>query len=119
MSGGLTDFSPPVAGFLLDHDQRHTLSTGFDVTLPRRGWAAGNVSYGSGFANNGGPVHLPGRTTVDLSLGKSFGESWGVSVHSLNVANRRFLLDNSQTFGGMHYADPRQIFVELRYRFKY
>ncbi len=119
VSGGLTDFPPPVAGFLLDHDQRHTLSAGFDVTLPRRVWAAGNVSYGSGFADNGGPAHLPGHTTLDLSLGRRFGESWSAAVHSLNVANRRFLLDNSETFGGTHYADPRQIFAEVRYRFRF
>jgi hypothetical protein len=40
-------------------------------------------------------------------------------VHSLNVANRRFLLDNSETFGGTHYADPRQIFAEVRYQFRF
>jgi outer membrane receptor protein involved in Fe transport len=120
VSGGLTDFSPPEEGFfLLDHDQRHTLSTGFAVSLPRHAWAAGNFSYASGFADNGGPAHLPGHTTADLSLGKSMGESWSVSVNALNVANRRFLLDNSLTFGGMHFADPRQIFVQLRYRFHY
>jgi outer membrane receptor protein involved in Fe transport len=119
VNGGLTDFSPPEAGFLLDHDQRHTLSAGFDVTLPLHVWAAGNVSYGSGFADSGGPAHLPGHTTIDLSIGKKFGENWSAAVHSLNAANRRFLLDNSETFGGTHYADPRQIFAEVRYRFRY
>ncbi len=120
VSGGLTDFSPPEGGFFfLDHDQRHTLNTGFDVALPGRAWAAGNILYGSGFVDGEGPAHLPGHTTVDLSLGKKFGESWSVSVHSLNVANRGFLLDNSETFGGTHYVDPRQIFVEVRHRFRY
>jgi outer membrane receptor protein involved in Fe transport len=42
-----------------------------------------------------------------------------VSVTALNLTNRRFLLDNSTTFGGTHYADPRQIYVQLRYRFHY
>jgi hypothetical protein len=28
-------------------------------------------------------------------------------------------MDNSQTFGGTHYADPRQVYVQLRYRFRY
>jgi outer membrane cobalamin receptor len=117
VSGGLTDFSPPLEGFLLDHDQRHTLSAGFDVTLPYRAWATGNISYGSGFAIDSGPAHLPGRALLDLSLGRNFGESWSLSVHALNVANRRILLDQSETFGGRHYVDPRQIFAELRYRF--
>ena len=38
---------------------------------------------------------------------------------ALNVANRRFLLDNSPTFGGTHFADTRQLFVQLRYGFHY
>jgi outer membrane receptor protein involved in Fe transport len=119
VTGGLTDFSPPGGSFLLDHDQRHTLNTGFDVTLPWRMWTAGNVYYGSGFADNGGPAHLPGHTTLDLMLGKSVGERWSVSVNALNLANRRFLLDNSPTFGGTHFAEPRQVFLQVRYRFHY
>ncbi len=119
VSGGLTDFSPPSGFFFLDHDQRNTLSTGFDVTLPWRTRATGNVYYGSGFTDSGDPPHLPGHTTFDLSLGKSFGESVSVSLNALNVANRRFLLDNSLTFGGTHFFNPREIFVEVRYRFHY
>lgn len=30
-----------------------------------------------------------------------------------------FLLDSSQTFGGTHYAEPREIYVQLRYRFHF
>jgi len=63
--------------------------------------------------------YLPGHTTLDFSLGKSFAEKYSVSVTALNVTNRRVLLDNSVTFGGFHYNDPRQIYVELRYRFHY
>jgi hypothetical protein len=29
------------------------------------------------------------------------------------------LLDNSLTFGGFHYNEPRQIYAELRYKFKF
>jgi outer membrane receptor for ferrienterochelin and colicin len=119
VSGGLTDFSPGGDYFFLDHDQRHTLNVGFNVLLPSHSYAAGNVRYGSGFLDGEGPAHLPGNKTVDFSLGKTFGENWSVAIHSLNVANRRFLLDNSEAFGGTHYADPRQIYVELRYRFHY
>src|SRR5438132_1593920 len=37
VTGGLTDFSPPEQGyFFLDHDQRDTLSTGFNLQLPWR-----------------------------------------------------------------------------------
>ena len=63
--------------------------------------------------------YLPGHTTFDVSLGKSFGEKYTVSLTALNVANRRVLLDNSLTFGGFHFNDPREIYVEFRYRFHY
>ncbi|HZQ53705.1 MAG TPA: TonB-dependent receptor [Bryobacteraceae bacterium] len=122
VTGGLTDFSPPSEGyFLLDHDQRDTLHANFDLNLPRRSWIAGGLYYGSGFVDGEAPVpaHLQPHTTFDLSLGKSFGESWSVSVNGLNIANRRFLLDNSETFGGTHYADPRQIWVQVQYRFHF
>jgi len=48
-----------------------------------------------------------------------FGENFSASVSALNVANRRVLLDNSVTFGGFHWNGPREIFLELRYRFHY
>ena len=108
----------------LDHDQRNTLNVGFDANLPLRLFASTNVYYGSGFSN-GNPNelypgnYLPQHTTFDLSLGKTFGENVSVSATSLNVANRRVLLDNSLTFGGFHYNDPRQIYGEVRYRFHY
>jgi outer membrane receptor protein involved in Fe transport len=122
ISGGLTDFSPPHNGyFLLDHDQRHTLHANFEVNLPHSLWAAGGLYYGSGFTDGSSdvPAHLQPHTTFDLSLGKSFGEKWSMSVNGLNLGNRRFLQDNSLTFGGTHYAEPRQIWLQLRYRFHY
>jgi outer membrane receptor protein involved in Fe transport len=120
ITGGLTDFAPPETGyFFLDHDQRHTLHTNFSVSLPIRAWVAGDVYYGSGFTDGESevPAHLPGHTTFNLSFGKNLGENLSLSLNALNVANRRFLLDNSETFGGTHYAEPRQIYVQVRYRF--
>jgi len=121
ISGGLTDFSPPRTGyFLLDHDQRHTLHTGFHFRFPWRTTAGGDAYYGSGFTDGTSdvPAHLQGHTTFDLSLSKDIAEKLTLSVTALNLLNRRFLLDNSQTFGGTHYAEPRQIYVQLRYRFR-
>jgi TonB dependent receptor-like, beta-barrel/Carboxypeptidase regulatory-like domain/TonB-dependent Receptor Plug Domain len=125
ITGGLTDFSPPSGYFPLDHDQRNTLNLGFDTTLPWRTFASMNLYYGSGFTNGeynpptAPNLYLPGHTTVDLSLGRNFGENLSATLTMLNVANRHLLIDNSFTFGGFHWNDPREIYVELRYRFHY
>jgi hypothetical protein len=108
----------------LDHDQRNTLNVGYNTPLPFHAFASTNVYYGSGF-HNGSPNeqypgdYLPQHTTFDLSVGKNIGERTTVSVNALNVANRRVLLDNSLTFGGFHYNDPREIYGEVRFRFHY
>jgi outer membrane receptor protein involved in Fe transport len=110
----------------VDHDQRNTLNLGMNASLPWHTTASTNVYYGSGFTN-GDPdpttpypnAYLPQHTTFDLALGKSIGERTTVTVNAINVANRRVLLDNSLTFGGFHYNDPREIYGEVRYRFKY
>jgi len=119
ITGGLTDFSPPADLFFLDHDQRHTLSGGFTVDLPARSYFSANVNYGSGFLDGDGPQHLRAHTTLDLSYGKRLGEDWLIALHTVNVTNNRYLLDNSNTFGGTHFAEPRQIYLELKYRFHY
>jgi outer membrane receptor protein involved in Fe transport len=124
ITGGLIgpcSFPPPGYG-LLDHDQRNTLHIGGQWTLPWRSYASSDVYYGSGFTN--GNPNLPGdhlqpHTTFDMTLGKDFGEKVSLSVTGLNVGNRRVLLDNSFTFGGTHYNNPREILVQLRYRFHY
>ena len=129
ITGGLTNFATdlcfPNPGLCpLDHDQRNTLNLGGDVTLPWRTYASTNVYYGSGFSNAfpGQPYpgnYLPQHTTFDLSLGKDFGERFSTSLNAINVANRRVELDNSVTFGGFHWNNPREVYVELRYRFHY
>jgi len=120
VTGGLTDFSPPEEGFFyLDHDQRNTLSTGFTSSLPWRSWLAANLNYGSGFLNGDGPDHLPSYRTIDLSVGKSFGESWSAKVSAMNLTNKRYFIDLSNTFGGSHFANPREISLQVRYRFHY
>jgi hypothetical protein len=37
----------------------------------------------------------------------------------INAADNRFLVDNSNTFGGTHWSDPRQVIGEVRYRFHF
>jgi outer membrane receptor protein involved in Fe transport len=119
-TGGLTDFSPPEQGyFFLDHDQRNTLSSGFDLNLPWRTTADFNVNYGSGFLDGDGPAHLPSHTTFDLAIGKSFSERLSLRLTGLNLTNHRYLLDNSNTFGGTHFVNPREISLQLKYRFRF
>jgi outer membrane cobalamin receptor len=103
----------------LDHDQRDTISTGFDLALPWKASADFNVNYGSGFVNGDGPAHFPSHTTFDLAVTKSFGEKLSLMLTGLNLSNNHYLLDNSNTFGGTHYANPREISAQLKYRFKY
>lgn len=124
ITGGLTNFSLPSGLSPLDHDQRNTLNVGGDVSLPCHSYASTNVYYGSGFHNAfpGQPYpgdYLPQHTTFDLTLGKDFRERYSISVTGINVANRRAELDNSVTFGGFHWNNPREIYVEFRYRFRY
>jgi len=122
INGGLTDFSFGDGFGLLDHDQRNTLHLGARYDLPFHSYASTDVYYASGFTNGDPTVpgdHLRPHTTFDLSLGKQFGERFSASLQGINVANRRVLLDNSFTFGGTHYLNPREIFVQLRYRFHY
>ena len=111
----------------VDHDQRNTLNLGFNTSLPWHSYASANVYYGSGFVNGLygtpqaqylGPI-CPATPRSILSVGKTFGEKYTASLTAVNVANLRVQLDNSLTFGGFHWNDPRQIYGELRYRFNY
>ena len=143
-SNQIAQATPPVTGGLIcpptdptcfgspgyspvDHDQRNTLNWGFNGSLPWHVYAATNVYYGSGFTNGlygmpdaqyPGP-NLPSHTTFDVSVGKSFREKYTISVTALNVANRRVQQDNSLTFGGFHWNDPREIYGEFKYRFHF
>ena len=126
ITGGLIFAIPPGLS-PVDHDQRNTLNFGYNTSLPWQTYASTNIYYGSGFTNGlyGTPQaqypgqYLPAHTTFDLALGKTFAEKYTVSVTALNVANRRVQLDNSLTFGGFHWNDPRQIYGEFRFRFHY
>jgi len=129
ITGGLVFSIPPGLG-PVDHDQRNTLNFGYNTSLPWHSYASTNIYYGSGFTNGEyqtqfetlpgqySTQYLPAHTTFDLALGKEF-EKYSVSVTGVNVTNRRVQLDNSLTFGGFHWNDPRQIYGEFRWRFHY
>ncbi|MBT9329708.1 TonB-dependent receptor [Paracidobacterium acidisoli] len=134
ISGGLICYSPgdpsacavPPGYSPLDHDQRNTLNVGLDGNLPDHIYGSFNIYYGSGFSNGytdpPSPYsgdYLPAHTTADAAMGKTFSDKVTLSINALNIANTRVLLDNSLTFGGFHYNDPRQIYGEVRYRFHF
>jgi outer membrane receptor protein involved in Fe transport len=118
ITGGLLEFAP-AGNFLLDHDQRNTVTSVLSLSLPGHAWATPAYQFGSGFLNADGPAHLPPHSTFDLSVGKTFRENVTISANVVNIANTRYLLDTSNTFGGTHYINPRQIYGEVRYRFHY
>jgi len=118
VTGGLLEFIG-TGNFLLDHDQRNTATAVLSLTLPKRMWMTPAYQFGSGFMNGNGPSHLPPHSTFDLSIGKRFGENLTISASAVNIGNSRYLLDTSNTFGGTHYVNPREIYGEVRYRFKF
>ena len=118
LTGGLLE-DVPSGNFLLDHDQRNTVTSVLSLNLPKQFWITPAYEFGSGFLNGDGPTHLPPHSTFDLSLGKRIAENITISVNGTNLANTRYLLDTSNTFGGTHYINGRQIYGELRYRFHF
>jgi outer membrane cobalamin receptor len=120
VTGGLTDFEAPEDEyFYLDHDQRQTFSTVVSVDLPRQAWTTATINAGSGFLMGDGPDHLPAYGTVDLAAGAPLGKQWEMTLSALNVTNHRYFVDQSNTFGGTHFAYPRRVSLEVRYRFHY
>jgi hypothetical protein len=120
ITGGLTDFTPPSGNYALDHDQRNTLNAGFRAQLPWQAYVSMNLYFGSGFSNGDAPPsHLPSHGTLDVSLGKEFDSSFSVSLTVVNVTDKHLLLDNSLTFDGFHWDNPREIYGEIHYKFGY
>ncbi len=78
---------PRITAPLTTISATHSMSD-FNASLPWHAFASSNVYYGSGFTNgspnarNPGP-YLPGHTTFDASVGKSFGEKYSVSVTAI------------------------------------
>jgi hypothetical protein len=120
ISGGLTDFKSPATDyFYMDHDQRVTLNSGANFTLPRGIWASTSLVYGSGFLKGDGPDHMPQHATVDLSVGKDIKESWSLRFTALNIMNHQYLTGIDNSFAGTHWANPREFSVQVRHRFHF
>ena len=102
--------------------QDFEFNSGVRIVTNQNHWRASadfNVSYGSGFLDADGPAHLPSHTTLDVALSKSFGEKLSVMLTGLNLSDNHYMLDNSNTFGGTHFVNPREISAQVTYRFRY
>jgi hypothetical protein len=122
ITGGLLVAGAECGGYVaLDHDQRNTLNLGYyNAKLPQQFFVSANVSANSGLSNGDGPSsHLSSYVILDLTVGRNFTPNLSASVTGLNVTNKHLLTDNSQTFGGVHWNNPFQIYAELHYQFHY
>jgi len=120
ITGGLTDFTAPTGYYALDHDQRNTLNMGFRAQLPWQTYASMNLYIGSGFSNGDAPPsHLPSHGTLDVSVGKEFGSSLSASVTVVNLTDKHLLIDNSLTFDGFHWDNPREVYAEIHCKLGY
>jgi outer membrane receptor protein involved in Fe transport len=111
------------ASNFFDHNNIGESNLFFPLTIQRaliRGWELTGSGLTNAFRGQPYPgTYVPRHTTFDLTLGKDFGERFSASVNAMNLANRRVELDNSITFGGFHWNNPREVYVEIRYRFHY
>lgn len=120
ITGGLTDFAPPEHDyFYLDHDQRVTINTGFELTLPQQFWLSGMLLYGSGFLLGDGPDHLSPHTTGDVAVGDNPTKNLSLRVTIRNIADAEYLTGFANSFAGTHYENPREIEFQVRWKFKY
>jgi hypothetical protein len=120
ISGGLTDFSSPANQyFYLDHDQRVTFNTGFELLLPQQLWVSGMLLYGSGFLLGDGPNHLSPHTTGDVAIGKNVTKDLLLRLTVTNIADAQFLTGFANSFAGTHYQNPREIGLQVRCKFRY
>jgi hypothetical protein len=120
ITGGLTDFQPPANEyFYLDHDQRVTLTAGATVALPQKFWTSLNIIYGSGFLLGDGPEHMPQHATADVAVGKDFGNNLSLRFSGTNITNNEFLTGFENSFAGTHWSNPRELSVQLRYKFHF
>jgi hypothetical protein len=120
ITGGLTDFAPPPNDyFYLDHDQLVTFTTGAEASLPRGLWLSGAVQYGSGYLRGDGPDHLSPHTTVDVAAAKAVTDKLSVRLTITNLADAAFLTGLANSFAGTHYQTPREIGIQIRYKFHY
>jgi hypothetical protein len=72
-----------------------------------------------GFLRGDGPDQMPAHATANIAFGKDFGRVVALRLTVLNVANSLYLTGLDNSFAGTHYANPREVTVQVRCKFHY
>ena len=105
-----------------DHDQLHTLSTGFNYTL-KTGESAGLVyNFGSGFASSvyddGQPRHVHQSFNLRLSSNPNlFNKGLGATFEVENLFNQEDLINFNSAFSGTRFQQGRRVLFTINGRF--
>jgi len=133
--------------FLIDHDQKLQMQTGWSYELGKSGfWVGTNVRYDSGLVTDADPaslrsdpdnsfaagfvtVHSGGsldpnrikaRTITDFSAGVDLAKHKvpvSVQVDLLNAFDEAGVYNIQSVFGGTHVIPPRTVAARIRYHF--
>jgi outer membrane receptor protein involved in Fe transport len=77
------------------------------------------LKFGSGFLLGDGPDHLPAHTTGDVAGGKALNSRVALRFTATNIADKQYLTGFENSFAGTHWAAPRELAIQLRYKFNY
>ena len=98
-----------------DHDQRNTLSTGYNYTLLSGAAVSFNFYYGSGTASSIiGDSARHSRTRLDLGLSsgpKLFGGHGGLRFDVDNVFDNRAIINFNSDFSGTRFQQGRRVLL--------
>lgn len=108
-----------------DHDQHYDVAGGFQLNDARHGWFSMDTEYGSGLSL-GDPALCPSNDAVNCKVpphwifgaekGIALGPDTSLALIMHNILNDHYALTLDSTLQGTHYADPRTVFLQLKYR---
>jgi outer membrane receptor protein involved in Fe transport len=75
------------------------------------------MHVGSGFLLGDGPDHLPSHTTGDIAVGQTFKSGLSLRFTATNITDKEYLTGFENSFAGTHWGAPRELTIQLRYKF--